>query len=41
MRDRKFRGYDWGDKPSWELTVGFLAIVPAERTITELYVPAR
>jgi transcriptional regulator with XRE-family HTH domain len=40
-RDRKFRGPDWGDKPSWELTVGFLAIVPADRQFRELYVPRK
>jgi transcriptional regulator with XRE-family HTH domain len=40
-RDRKFRGPDWGDKPSWELTVGFLAIVPADRQLSELYVPRK
>ncbi|MBR1090804.1 helix-turn-helix transcriptional regulator [Bradyrhizobium manausense] len=40
-RDRKFRGPDWGDKPSWELTVGFLAIVPADQKLSELYVPRK
>lgn len=40
-RDRKFRGPGWGDKPSWELTVGFLAIVPADRQLRELYVPRK
>ncbi|MBJ7402165.1 MAG: helix-turn-helix transcriptional regulator [Bradyrhizobium sp.] len=40
-RDRKFRGADWGDKPSWEMTVGYLAIVPADRELTQLYIPRR
>jgi uncharacterized membrane protein YjjB (DUF3815 family) len=29
-RDRKFRGEDWGDKPPWELMVGYLVVVPAD-----------
>lgn len=40
-RDRKFRGADWGDKPSLEMTIGCLAIVPADREISELYVPRK
>jgi transcriptional regulator with XRE-family HTH domain len=40
-RDRKFRGRDWGDKPSWQLTVGFVAVVPADRQLSELYVPRK
>jgi transcriptional regulator with XRE-family HTH domain len=40
-RDRKFRGPDWGDKPSWELTVGFLVIVPTDRQLKELYIPRK
>jgi transcriptional regulator with XRE-family HTH domain len=40
-RDRKFRGADWGDKPAWEMTVGYLAIVPADRELTQLYIPRR
>ncbi|MBR1165025.1 helix-turn-helix domain-containing protein [Bradyrhizobium elkanii] len=38
-RDRKFRRVDWGDKPSWEMTVGYLAIVPADRELSQLYIP--
>jgi transcriptional regulator with XRE-family HTH domain len=40
-RDRKFRGADWGDKPSWEMTVGYLVVVPADRQLTQLYIPRR
>src|SRR5207253_2107058 len=40
-RDRKFRGADWGDKPSLEMTTGCLAIVPADREISELYIPRK
>ncbi|WP_024342645.1 helix-turn-helix domain-containing protein [Bradyrhizobium japonicum] len=40
-RDRKFRAADWGDKPSWEMTVGYLAIVPADRELAQLYIPRR
>jgi transcriptional regulator with XRE-family HTH domain len=40
-RDRKFRGADWGDKPSWETTVGYLVVVPADRQLTQLYIPRR
>lgn len=40
-RDRKSRGADWGDKPSWEMTVGYLAVVPTDRELTQLYIPRR
>lgn len=40
-RDRKFRGPDWGDKPSWDVTIGFLVIVPTDRQIKELYIPRK
>jgi transcriptional regulator with XRE-family HTH domain len=40
-RDRKFRGADWGDKPSWEMTVGYLVVVPADRQLTQLHIPRR
>jgi transcriptional regulator with XRE-family HTH domain len=40
-RDRKFRGADWGDQPSWEMTVGYLVVVPADRQLTELYIARR
>lgn len=35
-RDRKLRGPDWGDKPSWDVTIGFLVVVPTDRQLTEL-----
>jgi hypothetical protein len=41
MRDRKFRGANWGDQSSLEMTVGYLAIVPADRQLSELYVPRK
>jgi hypothetical protein len=40
-RDRKFRGPDWGDKPSRDVTVGFLVIVPTDRQLKELYIPRK
>lgn len=40
-RERKFRGADWGNWPAWEMTVGYLAIVPADRELTQLYIPRR
>jgi hypothetical protein len=40
-RDRKFRSADWGDKPAWEMTVGYLVVVPADRQLTQLYIPRR
>jgi hypothetical protein len=41
MRDCKFRGANGGDQPSLEMTVGYLAIVPADRQLSELYVPRK
>ncbi|WP_051311227.1 hypothetical protein [Bradyrhizobium sp. Cp5.3] len=40
-RDRKLRGPDWGDKPSWEATIGFLVVVPTDRQLNELYIPRK
>lgn len=40
-RDRKLRGPDWGDKPSWDVTIGFLVVVPTDRQLTELYIPRK
>lgn len=40
-RDRKFRNDSWGDAPTLEMTVGYLVIVPADRQLTQLYIPRR
>ena len=40
-RDRKLRGPDWCDKPSWVVTIGFLVVVPTDRQLTELYIPRK
>jgi len=40
-RDRKFRNASWGDAPALEMTVGYLVIVPADRQLTQLYIPCR
>lgn len=40
-RDRKFRSDSWGDAPALEMTVGYLVIVPADRQLTQLYIPRR
>lgn len=39
--DSRFRSKSWGDAPSMEMTVGYLIIVPADRQLTELYIPRR
>ncbi|MCP3463516.1 hypothetical protein [Bradyrhizobium sp. CCGUVB23] len=39
--DRKFRNDSWGDAPAMEMTVGYLVVVPADRQLTQLYIPRR
>jgi hypothetical protein len=41
MRDRKFHNESWGDAPATQMTVGYLVIVPADRQLTQLYIPRR
>lgn len=40
-RDRKLRAPDWGDKPSWDVTIGCLVVVPTDRQLNELYIPRK
>ena len=40
-RDRKFRNDSWGVAPAMEMTVGYLVVVPADRQLTQLFIPRR
>ncbi|ULK99659.1 hypothetical protein [Bradyrhizobium sp. I71] len=40
-RNRKFRNDSWGDAPALEMTVGYSVIGPADRQLTQLYIPRR
>jgi transcriptional regulator with XRE-family HTH domain len=40
-RSTRMTGEFWSDKTSMPLTIGYLAIIPADRNITEILVPRR